>query len=124
MLAPLSDSYIGELLGELLGVDSSVGRLSTVVADRVAGIPFCAEEIVRDLAERGEIEGEPGAYVCLREVGDVHVPPTLQAAIGDRIDQAHSLGEADIERRSGHRCPISRRAIGAIARANERDATH
>jgi adenylate cyclase len=87
VLAPLSDSYIGELLGELLGVDSSVGRLSTVVADRAAGIPFCAEEIVRDLAERGEIEGEPGAYVCLREVGDVHVPPTLQAAIGDRIDR-------------------------------------
>jgi len=87
VLAPLSDSYICELLGELLGVDSSVDRLSTVVADRAAGIPFCAEEIVRDLAERGEIEGDPGAYVCLRDIGDVHVPPTLQAAIGDRIDR-------------------------------------
>ncbi|WP_179468823.1 adenylate/guanylate cyclase domain-containing protein [Mycolicibacterium vinylchloridicum] len=87
VLAPLSDSYIGELLDELLGVDSSVGRLSTVVASRVAGIPFCAEEIVRDLAERGEIEGEPGAYKCLGQVDDVHVPPTLQAAIGDRIDR-------------------------------------
>lgn len=87
VLAPLSDSYICELLGELLGADSSVDRLSTVVADRAAGIPFCAEEIVRDLAERGEIEGDPGAYVCLRDIGDVHVPPTLQAAIGDRIDR-------------------------------------
>ncbi|MDT5177260.1 MAG: hypothetical protein QOJ95_1458, partial [Mycobacterium sp.] len=86
-LAPLSDSCIGELLGELLGTDSSVGGLSTLVVDRAAGIPFCAEEIVRDLAERREIEGDPGAYVCLREVGDVHVPPTLQAAIGDRIDR-------------------------------------
>ncbi|OBH62808.1 hypothetical protein A5685_22790 [Mycobacterium colombiense] len=87
VLAPLSDSYISELLGELLGVDSSVGRLFTVVADRAAGIPFCVEEIVRDLAERGEIEGEPGDYVCRREIGDVHVPPTLQAAIADRIDR-------------------------------------
>lgn len=87
VLAPLSDSSISELLEELLGADSSVGSLSTVVADRAAGIPFCAEEIVRDLAERGEIEGDPGAYVCRREVGDVHVPPTLQAAIGDRIDR-------------------------------------
>ena len=26
-------------------------------------------------------------YVCRREIGDVHVPPTLQAAIGDRIDR-------------------------------------
>lgn len=87
VLAPLDDSYIGELLRELIGTDCSVASLSTLVADRAAGIPFCAEEIVRDLAERGEIEGDPGAYVCLREVSDVHVPPTLQAAIGDRIDR-------------------------------------
>ena len=86
-LVPLSDSYIAELLRELLGVDSSVGRLSTLVIDRAAGIPFCAEEIVRDLAERGEIEGDPGAYICFREISDVHVPATLQAAIGDRIDR-------------------------------------
>jgi adenylate cyclase len=39
------------------------------------------------LAERGEIEGDPGAYVCMREINDVHVPPTLQAAIGARIDR-------------------------------------
>jgi len=49
VLAPLSDSYIGELLGELLGVDSSVGRFvhgGSPTAWR--GIPFCAEEIVRE----------------------------------------------------------------------------
>ena len=103
-LAPPSDSYIRELLGELLGVDSSVGGLSMVVADRAAGIPFYAEEIVRDLAERGEIEGEPGAYVCRREVGDIHVPPTFQADIGARIDRLTPHGEADSERCGGHRC--------------------
>jgi adenylate cyclase len=100
ILVPLSDSHIGELLGELLGTHSSVGGLSLVVADRVAGIPFCAEEIVRDLAERGEIEGDPGAYVCVREVGDVHVPPTLQAAIGARIDRL---------------TPIAKRTLNAAA---------
>jgi adenylate cyclase len=87
VLAPLHDSYINELLEELLGADSSVAGLKTVVADRAAGIPFHAEEIIRDLAERGEIEGDPGAYVSVREVGDVHVPPTVQAAIGARIDR-------------------------------------
>ena len=86
-LAPLSASHIGELLVELLGADSSVDNLTEVVTNRAAGIPFCAEEIVRDLAERGDLEGGPGAYVCPREVGDVQVPPTLQAAIGARIDR-------------------------------------
>ena len=61
--------------------------LATVIAERAAGVPFCAEEIVRDLAERGELEGSPGAYVCVREVRDIHVPASVQAIIGARIDR-------------------------------------
>ena len=71
----------------LLGEHPSVLGLSAVVADRAAGVPFAAEEIVRDLAERGELEGDPGAYVCVREVRDIHVPASLQAIIGARIDR-------------------------------------
>jgi adenylate cyclase len=86
-LAPLSDSHSAELIKDLLGEDPSVLALSSVVADRAAGIPFFAEEIVRDLAERGELKGDPGAYVCVREVRDIHVPASLQAIIGARIDR-------------------------------------
>ncbi|HSS23729.1 MAG TPA: adenylate/guanylate cyclase domain-containing protein, partial [Mycobacterium sp.] len=86
-LRPLSDSHIAELIKGLLGEHPSVLGLSTVVADRAAGVPFAAEEIVRDLAERGELEGDPGAYVCVREVRDIHVPASLQAIIGARIDR-------------------------------------
>jgi len=87
MLTPLSDSHIAELIKGLLGEHPSVLGLSTVVADRAAGVPFAAEEIVRDLAERGELEGDPGAYVGVREVRDIHVPASLQAIIGARIDR-------------------------------------
>ncbi len=86
-LRPLSGSHIAELIKGLLGEHPSVLGLSTVVADRAAGVPFAAEEIVRDLAERGELEGDPGAYVCVREVRDIHVPASLQAIIGARIDR-------------------------------------
>jgi class 3 adenylate cyclase len=86
-LAPLSDSHITELVKELLGEHPSVVALSAVIAERAAGIPFCAEEIVRDLDERGELEGGPGAYVCVREVRDIHVPASVQAVIGARIDR-------------------------------------
>jgi adenylate cyclase len=86
-LKPLSDSHIAELIKGLLGEHPSVLGLSTVIADRAAGIPFAAEEIVRDLAERGELEGDPGAYVGVREVRDIHVPASLQAIIGARIDR-------------------------------------
>jgi adenylate cyclase len=86
-LTPLSDSHIAELIKGLLGEHPSVLGLSTVIADRAAGVPFAAEEIVRDLTERGELEGDPGAYVCVREVRDIHVPASLQAIIGARIDR-------------------------------------
>lgn len=86
-LDPLGHPETQELVSALLGADPSVNELAAVIVQRAAGIPFCAEEIVRDLAERGEISGSPGDYVCARDVGDVQVPATLQAAIGARIDR-------------------------------------
>ena len=86
-LAPLSDSETAALVAELLGPDPSVGALATMIAERAAGNPFFAEEIVRELAERGVLRGEPGAYLSAAEVGEVSVPVTLQATIAARIDR-------------------------------------
>src|SRR6202011_1237061 len=49
-LAPLSDSETAALVSELLGPDPSNGALGQTIADRAAGNPFFAEEIVRELA--------------------------------------------------------------------------
>ena len=86
-LAPLSDSESAALVSELLGPDPSVGALGDKIAARAAGNPFFAEEIVRELAERGVLRGEPGAYMSAAEVREVSVPATLQATIGARIDR-------------------------------------
>src|SRR6516162_5906884 len=86
-LAPLSDSETAALVSELLGPDPSVGELGKKIAERAAGNPFFAEEIVRELAERGVLDGERGGYVSTADVGEVSVPATLQATIGARIDR-------------------------------------
>ena len=86
-LAPLSDSETAALVSELLGPDPSVRGLGQTIADRAAGNPFFAEEIVRELAERGVLRGETGIYVSSAEVADVRVPATLQATIAARIDR-------------------------------------
>ena len=57
------------------------------IAARAAGNPFFAEEIVRELAERGVLRGERGAYLSAAEVAEVSVPATLQATIAARIDR-------------------------------------
>ena len=61
-LAPLTDSDTTALLDELLGPDSSVAAVRSLIADRAAGNPFFAQEIVRELAERGVLHGDRGAY--------------------------------------------------------------
>jgi len=86
-LAPLSDSETAALVTELLGHDPSVGELGQKIAERAAGNPFFAEEIVRELAERGVLRGGPGAYLSAADVGEVSVPATLQATIAARIDR-------------------------------------
>ena len=86
-LTPLTDSETSSLLGELLGPDPSNDGLAAPIASRVAGNPFFAEEMVRELAQRGVLNGERGNYVCRTDVADVTVPGTVQATIGARIDR-------------------------------------
>jgi class 3 adenylate cyclase len=86
-LAPLGDQETKELVAELLGSDPSVGGLAAIIAERAAGNPFFAEEMVRDLAERGVLRGNRSAYVSTVDVAEVSVPATLQATIAARIDR-------------------------------------
>ncbi len=86
-LSPLQDSASTALVAELLGTDPSVNEFVEQVTQRAAGNPFFAEEIVRDLAERGVVGGEHGAYVSRHRPTDLRVPASLQAAIAARIDR-------------------------------------
>ena len=86
-LRPLNDQHTTALTTELLGADPSLATLVDRVVARAAGNPFFAEEMVRDLVERGVMDGEPGAYKLRAAVEDVEVPANLQSTIGARIDR-------------------------------------
>jgi adenylate cyclase len=86
-LGPLSNSETTALVSQLLGPDPLNGALGQKIVERAAGNPFFAEEMVRDLAERGVLRGERGAYLSAAELADVSVPVTLQATIAARIDR-------------------------------------
>jgi class 3 adenylate cyclase len=86
-LAPLADSDTAALVSELLGSDSSVGELAVIISDRAAGNPFFAEEMVREMVQRGVLTGERGNHLCHTKAADVAVPATVQAAIKARVDR-------------------------------------
>ncbi|MGA7051201.1 MAG: AAA family ATPase [Mycobacterium sp.] len=100
-LAPLSNPETAALVTELLGSDPSVGAVVTMITEKAAGNPFFAEEIVRDLAERGVLRGNRSAYESSADATQVSVPATLQATIAARIDRLdpaakHTLSAAAV----------------------------
>jgi len=100
-LRPLTGAQTSALTAELFGSDPSITGLAAQVAARAAGNPFFVEEMVRDLAERGMVHGEPGAYIVCGDIAEVGVPATLQATIGARIDRLsptakHTLNAAAV----------------------------
>ncbi len=101
VLDPLSEMETAALVSELLGDDSSLSELNRTIAARAAGNPFFAEEIVRDLAERGVLRGDRGAYSSTVDAAEVSVPATVQATIAARIDRLepaakHTLNAAAV----------------------------
>ena len=92
-LQPLSDAHARTLTSELMGADPSVTSLGATITERASGNPFFVEEMVRDLAERSVLQGQPGAYLSSRETTDADVPATLQATIGARIDRLDSAAK-------------------------------
>jgi hypothetical protein len=96
-LGPLGDSDTAALLGELLGSDPSLGDMMAVIAGRAAGNPFFAEEMVRELAQRGVLAGERGGYACRVDIAEVSVPVTVQAAIAARIDRLNSGAKRTVQ---------------------------
>ncbi|MGA7049883.1 MAG: AAA family ATPase, partial [Mycobacterium sp.] len=86
-LAPLNSAETAALTTELLGPDPSVTGLAARIADWAAGNPFFAQEIVHDLAERGALDGDRGAYISRNYAADLGVPATLQATIAARVDR-------------------------------------
>lgn len=86
-LAPLRQEDTRELLRDLAGEDPSLDGLDEPIHERTGGNPFFIEEIVRELAESGYLQGERGGYRLAKPIEDAGVPVTVQAVLAARIDR-------------------------------------
>ena len=86
-LQPLTESTSVRLVDHLLGGDHSLKGLAERIATAVAGNPFFAEEIVRDLAGRDVLAGGRGGYRLTGDVDEIAVPASVQAVLAARIDR-------------------------------------
>jgi adenylate cyclase len=86
-LSPLDNNEAGELLRELLGGAPSLALLIRNIAERSQGNPFFVEELVHSLIERGDFDGQPGAYHLKGGIDSIPLPNTVQAVLSARIDR-------------------------------------
>jgi class 3 adenylate cyclase/tetratricopeptide (TPR) repeat protein len=86
-LVELDGSDIDQLVRDLVGDDPALRKMISDIGRQSDGNPFFAEELVRALAQSGDLTGERGRYRLTSSHWQAPVlPPTIEAAIGARLD--------------------------------------
>jgi class 3 adenylate cyclase/tetratricopeptide (TPR) repeat protein len=85
-LSALPTQDTRDLLEVLLGKDPELTPLKQLLIGR-GGNPFFLEETVRALVETQALSGERSHYRLMRPIGNIQVPPTVQAILAARIDR-------------------------------------
>jgi len=114
-LEPLARADTRVLLRDLAGEDPSLDGLDEPIHARTLGNPFFIEEIVRELAETGYLEGERGAHRLARPIEDAGVPVTVQAVLAARIDRLDPAAKQLLQVASVVGKEVGGRALGMTA---------
>src|SRR5258705_1141450 len=96
-MPPLPPSQAGILLQEHFGNASSLALLSRNIIERAQGNPFFLEELINALVERGDFEGEKGAYRLKGGIDSIPLPSTVQAVVAARIDRLEESAKKVLE---------------------------
>jgi class 3 adenylate cyclase/tetratricopeptide (TPR) repeat protein len=87
VLAPLTENDSAALAEGLLGrgLDPQLLHRITAAAE---GIPLYVEELVASFADQGRLKlDEAGHWRAIGDLGDIAVPPTVQALLAARLDR-------------------------------------
>ena len=96
-MTPLPPAQAAILLQEHFGSDSSLALLSRNIIERAQGNPFFLEELINALVERGDFEGEKGAYRLKGGIDSIPLPSTVQAVVAARIDRLEENAKRVLE---------------------------
>ncbi len=118
-LEPLGPEDTREMLRDLAGEDPSLDGLGDLIHERTAGNPFFIEEIVRGLAEAGNLEGERGAYRLAHPVEEVVVPASVQTVLAARIDRLSPTGKRLLQAASVASKEVSERTLELVSGQRE-----
>jgi adenylate cyclase len=96
-MLPLPKAQAAVLVQDQFGPDPSLALLSRNIIERAQGNPFFLEELINTLVERGDFEGEKGAYRLKGGIDSIPLPPTVQAVVAARIDRLQESAKQVLE---------------------------
>ena len=99
-LEPLAEQEVRVLIASLLGPDPGDPGLVGAIAERAAGNPFFAEELVRGLVDSGTLEGEPGARRLAKPIAEIALPASVRDLLAARIDRLPEEAKALLQEAS------------------------
>jgi class 3 adenylate cyclase/tetratricopeptide (TPR) repeat protein len=114
-MPPLPAAQAAILLEDHFGNDPSLALLSRNIIERAQGNPFFLEELVNALVERGDFEGEKGAYRLRGGIDSIPLPSTVQAVVAARIDRLEENAKKILEIASVVGRDISTSILDAVA---------
>jgi class 3 adenylate cyclase/tetratricopeptide (TPR) repeat protein len=114
-MPPLPAAHAAILLKDYFGNDPSLALLSRNIIERGQGNPFFLEELINALIERGDFEGEKGAYRLKGGIDSIPLPSTVQAVVAARIDRLEEHAKKVLEIASVVGREISISILDAIA---------
>lgn len=120
-MPPLDATEAASLVLDQLGHDPSLALLRRNIVERAQGNPFFIEELINALVERGDFEGERGAYHLKGGVGTIPLPATVQAVIAARIDRLEEDAKKVLEVASVVGREISIAVLARVCNLEEAD---
>jgi predicted ATPase len=85
-LDPLGSESAAEMLSALLGDEPELDPLKQLIAEKTEGNPFFVEGMVQVFFEQGVIQRN-GKLALKQSLGEIKIPPTVQALLAARIDR-------------------------------------
>ena len=118
----LDSEAIGELVDHVLeGI--AAPELHAMVADRSAGNPFFAQEIVRSLHESGSLAQDPAGRWRLREARQAdEVPATIEGVLSARLDALSPSAQSVVSVASVIGRRVDLRLLGRVVGGPSTDA--
>jgi class 3 adenylate cyclase len=115
LLEPLPEIECELLIRNLLGAAELAPDARGRILEAAEGNPLFVEEMLEMLIDDGMLERRNGSWVAAADLGDVTVPPTIQALLSARLDRLSADERVVAERAAVQGKVFHRGAIAELA---------